>query len=57
MIEARRCGEAVDARIRNVRRFAATTENVSIALLAVAQSNATVGKIMAAQADVLGWWR
>jgi methylmalonyl-CoA mutase, N-terminal domain len=53
-IKARRDGEAVRRCLGEVRRVAATKENLMPALLEAAEARCTVGEIMAALADVFG---
>lgn len=56
-VKAQRDRAAVDAALAEVRRAAAGTENVMPALLAAARSQATLGEIVIALADVLGRYR
>jgi methylmalonyl-CoA mutase N-terminal domain/subunit len=53
-IKARRDGEAVRRCLGEVRRVAATKENLMAALLEAAEARCTVGEIMAALGDVFG---
>ena len=53
-IKARRDGEAANRCRAEVRRGAATKENLMPALLEAARARCTVGEIMAALADVFG---
>jgi methylmalonyl-CoA mutase N-terminal domain/subunit len=53
-IKARRDGEAVRRCLGQVRRVAATKENLMPVLLEAAEARCTVGEIMAALADVFG---
>ena len=52
--KARRDGEAVRRLLGEVRRVAATKENLMPTLLEAARARCTVGEIMAALADVFG---
>ena len=52
--KARRDGEAVRRCLAEVRRVAATRENLMPALLEAARARCTVGELMAAMADVFG---
>ena len=52
--KARRDGEAVRRLLGEVRRVAATKENLMPTLIEAAQARCTVGEIMAALADVFG---
>ncbi len=53
-IKARRDGAAVRRCLDDVKRVAATTENLTPALLEAARARCTVGEIMASLADVFG---
>ena len=53
-IKAKRDGEAVRRLLDEVRRVAATKENLMPALIEAAQARCTVGEIMNALADVFG---
>ncbi len=53
-VRARRDGEAVRRCLDDVRRVAATKENLMPVLLEAAGARCTVGEIMAALADVFG---
>jgi methylmalonyl-CoA mutase N-terminal domain/subunit len=53
-IKEQRGGESVRRRLAEIRRVAATTENLMPALLEAAEARCTVGEIMKAMADVFG---
>jgi methylmalonyl-CoA mutase N-terminal domain/subunit len=53
-IRARRDGERAQAMLDQIRRIAATKENLMPALVEAAEARCTVGEIMAALADVFG---
>ncbi len=53
-LKAKRDGEAVRRLLDEVRRVAATKENLMPALIEAARARCTVGEIMAALADVFG---